>query len=120
RNAGWRADCDRVVSLALVTRVRRAPLVRVEVSELYYLVDCAVVAAANLLAIPQANGRRTALLRSYTLPALDNVDTLFRSDCGFTLRNARSTAGFKQIRSPLPRPRAGRNRAIGAEGLTGS
>src|SRR6476620_11043054 len=89
-----------------------------EVSELYYLVDCAVVAAANLLAIPQANGRRRALLRSYTLPALDNVDTLFWPDCGFTLRNARGTAGLKKTRCALTRPRAGRNRAINHGSVT--
>src|SRR5260370_14817545 len=83
-----------------------------EVSEFYYLVDCAVVAAANLFAIPQTNRRRTALLRSYTIAALDNVVIVFRSDCGSAFRNARSTTGFGEIRSAFPRPRARRNRAI--------
>src|SRR5207247_4545359 len=103
---------DRVISLALGARARPASLVRVEVSEFYYLVDCAFVIAANLLSIPQTNGGRTALLRSYIFPALDNVDTLFRPDCGLALRNACSAAGFIQIRSAFPRPRTRRDRAI--------
>src|SRR5207253_8808373 len=107
-----REDCDRAVSLALAAGVRPAPLVWVEVSEFCYLVDCALVAAADLFAIPQTNRRRTALLRSYAVPALDNVNIVFRSDCGFAFRNARSTAGFGKIWSAFARPRTGRNRAI--------
>src|SRR5260370_2248888 len=112
RNARRRTHCDRLVWLGLAARVRLASLVRMEVSEFYYLVDCAVVAAANLFAIPQTNRRRTALLRSYTVAALDNVVIVFRSDCGSAFRNARSTTGFGEIRSAFPRPRPRRNRAI--------
>src|SRR4029077_3335577 len=83
-----------------------------EVSEFYYLVDSALVAAADLFAIPETNRRRTALLRSHAVPALDNVDIVFRSDCGSAFRNARSTTGFGQIRSAFPRPRTGHHRAI--------
>ena len=72
----------------------------------------AFVAAADLFAIPQTNRRRTALLRSHTVPALDNVDTVLRSDRGFAFRNARRPAGFKQIRSALSRSRARCDRPI--------
>src|SRR4029077_302910 len=83
-----------------------------EVSELYYLVDCPLVAAADLFAIPQANRGRTALLRSYAIPAVDNVDIVFRFNCGSAFRNARSATGFGEIWSASPRPRTGHHRAI--------
>src|SRR5204863_4230387 len=83
-----------------------------EVSEFYYLVDRALVAAADLFAIPQTNRRRTALLRSYAVPAVDNVDIVFRSDCDPAVWNARGAAGPQQTRCALSRPRARRNRAI--------
>src|SRR5690242_11028031 len=98
--------------MALVARIRIAPLVRVEISKLYHLVDCAVVTAADLFALSQTNGGRTALFRSHTCPALDDVDTILRSDCGPALRNARGTAGFRQARGARPRPWATRDRSI--------
>src|SRR5947207_8466797 len=112
RNAGWRAHRDRVVTLALAAWVRAPCVVRVEVSKFYYLVDRTFVAAPDLFAIPQTNRRRTALFRGHTIEALDNVDIVFRSDCGFALRNARGAARFAQTWRALPRPRAGRDRAI--------
>src|SRR5256886_3755701 len=111
-NAGWRTHRDRVVPLALVARVRPAPLVRMEVSEFYYLVDHTFVAAPDLLALPQTNGGRATVFRSHAIAALDNVGFVLRSDCSFTFRNARGAARFKQIRSALPWSRAGRHRAI--------
>ena len=36
----------------------------------------------------------------------------FGLDCGFAFRHARGTAGFKQIRRSLPRPRSRRHRSI--------
>ena len=80
-------------------------LVRVEVSEFYYLVDYPLVAAADLFAISQTNRRRTALFRSHTIPALDNVDLVLRFDRGLAFRNARRTAGLKQVRSAFSRSR---------------
>src|SRR5207247_7957134 len=112
RYAGRRTNRDCVVALALVAGIRPAPLVRLEVSKFYYLVDRTFVAAPDLFAIPQTNRRRTALFRSHTFPALDNVDIVFRSDCGFALRNARGAARFAQTWRALPRPRARRDRAI--------
>src|SRR5438128_1384282 len=64
RYAGRRTNRDCVVALALVAGIRPAPLVRVEVSKFYYLVDGTFVAAADLFVIPQTNRRRTALFRS--------------------------------------------------------
>src|SRR6185312_16061480 len=92
--------------------IRPASVVRVEISKFYYLVDCAPVVAADLFALPQTNGGRTAVLRSHTGSTLDDVDTVFRSDRDPALRNARGAAGFKQIRCTLSRPRPRRNCAM--------
>src|SRR5262245_8796408 len=61
RDARWRAHRDRALALALVARIRCFALVRMEISELHYLVDRAVIAAADLFAFPQTNRGRTAL-----------------------------------------------------------
>src|SRR5437763_16544468 len=98
--------------MALATGIRSPSLVRLEVSKFYYLVDRAFVAAADLFAIPDTNRRRTALLRSHTVPALDNVDLVLRFDCGVAFRNARSPAGFEQVRSALARSRPRCDRSI--------
>src|SRR5438552_3799284 len=95
----------------MAARIRSPSLVCMDVSnKFYYLDHCSFVAAADLFAIPQTNRRRTALLRSDSVPTLDNVDTVLRSDRGVAFRNARGPAGFEQVRSALPRSWAIRDR----------
>ena len=87
-NAGWWPNRNRVITLALVARIRRAALVRVEIPELYRLADGDCFFAANHLVVPKTDRRRTPLLRSNSGPTLDNVDLVFRSDRDFGFRDA--------------------------------
>src|SRR5438128_10977804 len=113
RYAGRRTNRDCVVALALVAGIRPAPLVRVEVSKFYYLVDRTFVAAADLFVIPQTNRRRTALFRSHALATLDDVDLIFRPDRSSAFRNACGPARLATTWRPGPRAWTRRSGAIG-------
>src|SRR5438128_7307626 len=83
-----------------------------EVSKFYYLVDRTFVAATGLFAISQTNRRGTALFRSHTHAALDDVGLIFRFDCRADLWNAPRAAGSAQTRCAISRSWARRDRAI--------
>src|SRR5919106_1211227 len=96
----------------MVARLCITRVVWMEISKLHYLANCAFVAAADLFALQETNGGRTALFRSHTFPAVDNVGVVLWLDRGFAFWHARGAAGFEQIRRSLPRPRARRHRSI--------
>src|SRR6476620_7456685 len=96
----------------MVARLCIAHLVWMEISKLHYLAHYPSVGAEGLFALPQKDRRSKALFRSHIVAALDNVSAILWADCGFAFRHARGTAGFKQIRRSLPRPRSRRHRSI--------
>src|SRR6478609_1052978 len=96
----------------MVARLCIAHLVWMEISKLHYLANYPSVGAEGLFAVPQKDRRRTALFRSHTIAALDNVGAILWSDCRFAIRHARGTAGFRQIRRSLPRAGARCHHAV--------
>src|SRR5207248_4397741 len=109
-----RTHRDCLVALALVAGIRSASLVRVEISKFHCLVDRTFLATADLFTFPKTHRRRTALFRSHTVAALDDVDLIFWFDCGFDLRNASGAARSEQARCAISRSWPGRDLSIGS------
>src|SRR5262245_51954633 len=112
RNARWRTYRYGVVALVVVARFCGARLVWMEISKLHHLANSSSITATDLFTLSQANGGRTALLRSHTIPAMHNVGVVLWVDCGFAFRHVRDTTRFERTWGSLARPRARRHRSI--------
>lgn len=78
----------------------------------YRVADGAALFATRLFPFSQTDRRRTALLRSHTSAALDDIDLVFRSDCDVDLGNGSRQKGFGSTRSANSPARPRHDRAV--------